>query len=57
MSKTEIREWMIESAYGIAAMLPADPGEAYLVLSMVHRMIEEINKRLLPKRRRHKRRK
>jgi hypothetical protein len=54
MQMPKIEDWMITSAYGIAEMLPTDHKEALTVLAIVRGMVEKINKRHLPRRRRRK---
>lgn len=36
--------WMIESAYGIAAMLPGDPKEALFVLGIVKSIVVGVSR-------------
>jgi hypothetical protein len=37
----EIHDWMIHSAYGVAAQLPAKPKEALAVLALVRELVEK----------------
>jgi hypothetical protein len=41
---TKFEDWMITSAYDIAAMLPTDYKEATAVLALVHEMMDKVNR-------------